>query len=66
MALGAGTQNLQLDSLAHHKNAIIAGDLNAHSPLWDNHQPTDTRGEIVEDWFTQHTFLAQMMALQPV
>ncbi len=27
------------------------GDLNAHSPLWDDHQPADQRGELVEDLF---------------
>ncbi len=28
---------------------LAAGDLNAHSPLWDEHQPADQRGELVED-----------------
>ncbi len=26
---------------------LAAGDLNAHSPLWDEHQPADQRGELV-------------------
>ena len=29
---------------------IITGDLNGHSPLWDLIQPTDVRGEEIEDW----------------
>ncbi len=26
------------------------GDLNAHSPMWDELQPADRRGELVEGW----------------
>ena len=29
---------------------VIAGDLNAHSPLWDDSQPGDRQGEILERW----------------
>ncbi len=29
---------------------LAGGDLNAHSPLWDELQPADRRGELVEDW----------------
>ncbi len=29
---------------------LAGGDLNAHPPLWDEHQPADQRGELVEDW----------------
>ncbi len=29
---------------------LTGGDLNAHSPLWDEHQPGDQRGELVKDW----------------
>ncbi len=29
---------------------LAGGDLNAHSPLWDEHQPADQRGEAVEAW----------------
>ncbi len=33
------------------ENLFLAGDdHNAHSPLWDEHQPADQRGEFVEDW----------------
>ncbi len=31
------------------------GDLNAHSPLWDTNQPSDTRGEQLEDWVIAHS-----------
>ncbi len=29
---------------------LAGGDLNAHSPLWDEHQQADQRGELVDDW----------------
>ncbi len=29
---------------------LAAGDLNAHSSLWDEHQPADQRGKTIEDW----------------
>ncbi len=28
----------------------VCYNLKAHSPLWDEHQPADQRGELVEDW----------------
>ena len=31
-------------------SALICGDFNAHSPLWDSIQPSDQRGEEIEDW----------------
>ncbi len=35
---------------------FLGGDLNAHSPLWDTNQPSDTRGEQLEDWVIAHSF----------
>ncbi len=32
---------------------LAGGDLNAHSPLWGEHQPEDQRGELVEDWLLE-------------
>ncbi len=29
---------------------FLGGDLNANSPLWDTYQPSDARGEQLEDW----------------
>ncbi len=29
---------------------FLGGNLNAHSPLWDTNQPSDARGEQLEDW----------------
>jgi len=39
------------DWLPSGKNTIICGDSNAHSALWDTHQPADTttRGELLLD-----------------
>jgi hypothetical protein len=31
-------------------NGFCAGDFNGHSPLWDNSQPTDSRGTRIEEW----------------
>ena len=31
-------------------NTIFAGDLNGHSKIWDDIQPTDDRGEDIADW----------------
>ncbi len=31
------------------------GDLNAHSPSWDTNQPSDARGEQLEDWVIAHS-----------
>ena len=49
-SLGNTVTTLRLDVLPSGPNDIIAGDLNGHSPLWDNIQPSDDRGEIVEDF----------------
>ena len=32
------------------ENDIIVGDLNAHSPLWDDESPEDERGRATVDW----------------
>jgi ribonuclease HI len=32
------------------ESSIICGDLNGHSPLWDDIQPSDDRGEEIENW----------------
>ncbi len=34
---------------------FLGGDLNAHSPLWDTNQPSDARGEQLEDWVIAHS-----------
>ena len=38
------------DNIPTPDNAIITGDFNAHSPLWDLLQPPDNRGTEVETW----------------
>ncbi len=35
--------------------SFLGGDLNAHSPLWDTNQPSDARGEQLEDWVIAHS-----------
>ena len=37
---------------------LIAGDLNAHSPLWDDSQPGDRWGEALEGWIMDHPMAA--------
>ncbi len=34
---------------------FLGGDLNVHSPLWDTNQPSDARGEQLEDWVIAHS-----------
>ncbi len=34
---------------------FLGGDLNAHPPLWDTNQPSDTRGEQLEDRVIAHS-----------
>jgi len=36
------------------KECLITGDFNGYSPLWDNVQPTDQRGEEIENWTIKH------------
>ena len=38
------------DHIPTPSDAIITGDFNAHSPLWDEIQPADSRGEDIEAW----------------
>ena len=42
--------DLDMAWLPANSNTIYAGDLNAHSRLWDNTQRPDERGTTVEDW----------------
>ncbi len=42
--------SLALNNISVGPFTLAAGDLNAHSYLWDEHQPADQRGETVEDW----------------
>ena len=41
-------------SLPSHRGVLIAGDLNAHSPLWDPFQPSDVSGGELEQWLVDH------------
>ena len=34
-------------------SSLIAGDFNAHNPLWDDVQPPDERGEHLSDWMME-------------
>jgi len=35
-------------------NSVYAGDFNGHSQIWDEIQPTDTRGEQILDWVLEN------------
>ena len=37
---------------------LMAGDFNAHSPLWDDSQPSDRWGEALEGWIMDHPMAA--------
>ncbi len=45
-----GANTFALDTTEPGNLFLAGGDLNAHSPLWEEHQPTGQRGELVEDW----------------
>jgi ribonuclease HI len=47
---GAAADGLDWGWLPAEANSIISGDFNAHSPLWDEQQPSDRRGETLEEW----------------
>lgn len=44
------TQLVAVDIIPTLKNSLICGDVNAHSPLWDEIQPPDARGNQIVDW----------------
>ena len=35
------------------RRVVIGGDVNAHSPLWDDNQPSDEMGEALEQWLLE-------------
>ena len=39
-----------LDNLPSGVDCFYGGDVNAHSRLWDLHQPQDSRGDRIEEW----------------
>ncbi len=45
----SSSDSLALNNINVGPFTLAAGDLNAHSSLWDEHQPADQRGEAVED-----------------
>jgi len=44
---------LALPIIPTASNAIICGDFNAHSTLWDDHAASDERGSQIEDWLIE-------------
>ena len=44
---------LRADSIPSFSSSLICGDFNGHSPLWDDSQPTDDRGEELLDWILE-------------
>ncbi len=49
------TDTLDFARLQMGHLTFIGGDLNAHSPLWDTSQPSDTRGGQLEDLVIAHS-----------
>lgn len=54
--VGGDNRTLRMDLLPCGDNDIIGGDLNAHSYLWDEQQPENSRGEQVEDFVIEKSF----------
>jgi ribonuclease HI len=50
------TQNFDPEFLPRGRRVIVAGDINGHSPAWDEGAPTDKIGEKVEDWLVSANF----------
>ena len=51
-----GRDNCNIMWIPTSEACLIAGDFNGHSKLWDNHQPSDKRGDDIVD-FTLHNNL---------
>ncbi len=49
------TDRLDFARLQMGHLTFLGGDLNTHSPLWDTNQPSDARGEQLEDWIIAHS-----------
>ncbi len=49
------TDTLDFARLQMGHLTFLGGDLNAHCPLWDTNQPSDARGEQLEDWIIAHS-----------
>ncbi len=49
------TDKLDFARLQMGHLTFLGGGLNAHSPLWDTSQPSDKRGEQLEDWVIAHS-----------
>ncbi len=50
-ALIRGQDTLVLATTEPGNVFLAGGDINAHSPLWDEHQQADQRGGLVDHWF---------------
>ncbi len=49
------TDTLDFARLQMGHLTFLGRDLNSHSPLWDTNQPSDARGEQLEDWIIAHS-----------
>ena len=47
---GQNVIKLMTDFIPAAKSAVICGDFNCHSALWDSNQPPDERGAKLTDW----------------
>ena len=50
------TQDFNPINWPDDEDRLYIGDMNGHSPLWDDNQPKDDIGEIIEDWITDNNF----------
>lgn len=55
------TINTKFKQLINHynnkTNAFVAGDINAHNPLWESNSKNDNRGSIIADHITTSNFI---------
>ena len=48
---------LVLSQLPTENSCFLAGDFNGHSALWDTVQPSDSRGERIEEWIADNNLI---------
>ena len=46
--------SLGLDFVPTDDRTIICGDVNAHHPTWDSHQPANSSGQALDEWALDH------------
>ncbi len=57
------SDSLVLNNISTGPFTLAAGDLNAHSSLWDEHQQADQQGKTFEDWLISRIYVYEKSTL---